>query len=249
MLPSAITAPRNQRLRIYHFAACPGEVTAIIGSTGSGKSTLINLIPRFYDVDSGSVAIDGLDIREMSQETLRSKIGLVPQKAILFTGTITENIRYGKEDATDEEVGHAAEIAQATEFIAGMKDGFDSIISEGGTNVSGGQKQRLSIARALVGKPEIYVFDDSFSALDFKTDARLRAALKKETADATVIIVGQRVATIMDSDRIIVLDEGKIAGMGTHKELYQTCEVYQEIVHSQLSADEDCLKRENAFCR
>ena len=220
------------------FSARPGEVTAIIGSTGSGKSTLINLIPRFYDVGSGSITIDGLDVREMSQETLRSKIGLVPQKAILFTGTIAENIRYGKEDATDEEVGHAAEIAQATEFIAEMKDGFDSIIAEGGTNVSGGQKQRLSIARALVGKPEIYVFDDSFSALDFKTDARLRAALKKETAEATVIIVGQRVATIMDSDRIIVLDEGKIAGMGTHKELYQTCEVYQEIVHSQLSAEE-----------
>ena len=220
------------------FSASPGEVTAIIGSTGSGKSTLINLIPRFYDVDSGNVTIDGLDIREMSQETLRSKIGFVPQKAILFTGTIAENIRYGKEDASDEEVGHAAEIAQATEFIAGMKDGFDSFIAEGGTNVSGGQKQRLSIARALVGKPEIFVFDDSFSALDFKTDARLRAALKKETAEATVIIVGQRVATIMDSDRIIVLDEGKITGMGTHKELYQTCEVYREIVHSQLSAEE-----------
>lgn len=225
-------------VRNITFAARPGEVTAIIGSTGSGKSTLINLIPRFYDVDSGSVEIDGLDVREMSQEVLRSKIGLVPQKAILFTGTISDNIRYGKEDATDEEVSHAAEIAQATEFISAMKEGFDSFIAEGGTNVSGGQKQRLSIARALVGQPEIYVFDDSFSALDFKTDAKLRAALKKETEDATVIIVGQRVATIMDADRIIVLDEGKIAGMGTHKELYQTCEVYQEIVHSQLSAEE-----------
>ncbi len=220
------------------FEAHPGEVTAIIGSTGSGKSTLINLIPRFYDVSGGSVEIDGIDVRELSQETLRSKIGLVPQKAILFSGTIADNIRYGKETATDAEVQHAAEISQATEFISGMKDGYLSIIAEGGTNVSGGQKQRLSIARALVGKPEIYVFDDSFSALDFKTDAKLRAALRKETADATVIIVGQRVATIMDADRIIVLDEGKIAGMGTHKELYQSCDVYREIVASQLSEEE-----------
>lgn len=220
------------------FEAHPGEVTAIIGSTGSGKSTLINLIPRFYDVSSGSVEIDGINVRELSQETLRSKIGLVPQKAILFSGTIADNIRYGKETATDAEVQHAAEIAQATEFIAGMEDSYHSMIAEGGTNVSGGQKQRLSIARALVGEPEIYVFDDSFSALDFKTDAKLRAALRKETADATVIIVGQRVATIMDADRIIVLDEGKIAGMGTHKELYQTCDVYREIVASQLSEEE-----------
>jgi ATP-binding cassette, subfamily B, multidrug efflux pump len=220
------------------FSTCPGEVTAIIGGTGSGKSTLINLISRFYDVDSGSIEVDGVDVRELSQETLRAKIGLVPQKAILFTGTIADNIRYGKEDATDEEVQQAAEIAQATEFISGMKDGFESIITEGGTNVSGGQKQRLSIARALAGKPEIYVFDDSFSALDFKTDARLRAALKKETVQATVVIVGQRVATIMDADRIIVLDNGQIAGMGRHKELYQSCEVYREIVSSQLSEEE-----------
>jgi ATP-binding cassette, subfamily B, multidrug efflux pump len=220
------------------FQARPGEVTAIIGSTGSGKSTLMNLIPRFYDVSSGSVEIDGVDVRNLSQATLRSKIGFVPQKAILFSGTITDNIRYGKETATDAEVRHAAEIAQAMEFISETKDGFDSMIAEGGTNVSGGQKQRLSIARALVGKPEIYVFDDSFSALDFKTDAKLRAALRKETAEATVIIVGQRVATIMDANRIIVLDEGKIAGMGTHKELYQTCNVYREIVASQLSEEE-----------
>ncbi|MGE5582289.1 MAG: ABC transporter ATP-binding protein [Bacillota bacterium] len=225
-------------LKHISFKACPGEVTAIIGSTGSGKSTLINLIPRFYDVSSGSIEIDGVDVREMSQETLRSKIGLVPQKAVLFSGTIADNIRYGKEDATIAEVQYAAEVAQASEFISGMKDGFDSMIAEGGTNLSGGQKQRLSIARALVGRPEIYVFDDSFSALDFKTDAKLRAALKKETADATVIIVGQRVATIMDADRIIVLDEGEIAGMGTHKELYQSCEVYREIVASQLSEEE-----------
>jgi ATP-binding cassette subfamily B protein len=174
----------------------------------------------------------------MSQETLRAKIGFVPQKAVLFTGTITENIRYGKDSATDDEVRWAAEIAQATEFISSMKDGYDSMIAQGGTNVSGGQKQRLSIARALIGNPEIYIFDDSFSALDFKTDAKLRAALKKETAEATVIIVGQRVATIMDADRIIVLDEGEIAGMGTHRELYQNCEVYREIVASQLSEDE-----------
>ncbi|MCL6590676.1 MAG: ABC transporter ATP-binding protein/permease [Firmicutes bacterium] len=225
-------------LKNISFAAAPGEVTAIIGSTGSGKSTLINLIPRFYDVSSGSVEVDGVDVREMSQETLRAKIGFVPQKAVLFTGTIAENIRYGKETATDDEIRRAAEIAQAAEFIEGMKDGYDSLIAQGGTNISGGQKQRLSIARALAGKPEIYIFDDSFSALDFKTDAKLRAALKKETAEATVIIVGQRVATIMDADRIIVLDEGKIAGMGTHQELYQNCEVYREIVASQLSEDE-----------
>ena len=220
------------------FSASPGEVTAIIGSTGSGKSTLINLIPRFYDVDSGAILIDGVDVREMSQEELRARIGLVPQKAILFSGTIAENIRYGKRDADEEEVRHAAETAQALDFITEMKDGFDSVIAQGGTNVSGGQKQRLSIARALVKRPEIYLFDDSFSALDFKTDARLRAALRKETEDATVVIVGQRVATIMDADRIIVLDEGRIAGMGTHRELYATCEVYREIVASQLSVEE-----------
>ncbi len=205
------------------FSAGPGEVTAIIGGTGSGKSTLVSLIPRFYDVDSGRVLIDGVDVRDMAQEHLRSKIGFVPQKAVLFSGTIAENIRYGNENATDEEVRHAAAIAQASEFIAGMEDGFDSMIAQGGTNVSGGQKQRLSIARALVRRPEIYVFDDSFSALDFKTDARLRAALKKETLDATVFIVAQRVSSVMDADRIIVLE---------------TSEVYREIVSSQLSLEE-----------
>ncbi|MEO3946023.1 ABC transporter ATP-binding protein [Gorillibacterium sp. CAU 1737] len=220
------------------FHAGPGETTAIIGGTGSGKSTIINLIPRFYDIDSGSVKVNGVDVREMSQETLRAKIGYVPQKAMLFTGTITENIRYGKEDATDEEIRHAAEVAQAADFIGEMKEGYESIISQGGTNVSGGQKQRLSIARALVRKPEIYIFDDSFSALDFKTDAKLRAALKGETAEATVLIVAQRVSTVMDADRIIVLDEGEIAGIGTHKELMSTCEVYREIVSSQLSEEE-----------
>jgi ATP-binding cassette subfamily B protein len=220
------------------FTAKPGETTAIIGSTGSGKSTLVSLIPRFYDLDSGQILVDGVDIREMTQKDLRARIGYVPQKAVLFTGTVSENIRYGKDDATDDEVLHAAETAQARDFVTAMEQGFDSPISQGGTNVSGGQKQRLSIARALVKKPEIYVFDDSFSALDFKTDSLLRAALKKETAAATVIIVGQRVATIMDSDRIIVLDEGKIAGMGTHHELYAGCPVYREIVASQLSEEE-----------
>jgi len=220
------------------FSARPGQVTAIIGGTGSGKSTLISLIPRFYDVGSGSVLVDGVDVRDMSQEHLRAKIGFVPQKAVLFSGTIAQNIRYGKEHATDEEVRHAAEIAQATEFIDEMPGGFDSAIAQGGTNVSGGQKQRLSIARALVRKPEIYLFDDSFSALDFKTDARLRAALKKETLDATVLIVSQRVSTVMDADQIIVLDEGRIAGIGNHRELMENSEIYYEIVSSQLSLEE-----------
>ncbi|UUZ79707.1 ABC transporter ATP-binding protein/permease [Paenibacillus sp. P26] len=220
------------------FTARPGEVTAIIGGTGSGKSTLISLIPRFYDIDSGRILIDGTDIRELTQESLRAQIGLVPQKAELFSGTIADNIRFGKEDAGDEEVRHAAEIAQAADFISGMKDGFESSIAQGGMNLSGGQKQRLSIARALVRKPLIYVFDDSFSALDFKTDAKLRAALRHETTESTVIIVAQRVSTIMDADRIIVLDEGRIAGIGPHKELMQTCEVYREIVYSQLSEEE-----------
>ncbi len=220
------------------FSARPGEVTAIIGGTGAGKSTLVSLIPRFYDIDSGHILVDDVDIREMAQADLRAKIGFVPQKAVLFAGTIAENIRFGKEDASDEEVRHAADVAQASEFIAEMKDGFDSVIAQGGTNVSGGQKQRLSIARALVRKPEVYVFDDSFSALDFKTDSRLREALKKETLDATVLIVAQRVSTVMDADQIIVLDEGRVAGIGTHRELMRSCEVYREIVTSQLSMDE-----------
>jgi ATP-binding cassette subfamily B protein len=223
------------------FSAVPGEVTAIIGGTGSGKSTLVSLIPRFYDIDDGTgdhLLVDRVDVREMSQEHLRSKIGFVPQKAVLFSGTVAENIRYGKEDATDEEVRHAADVAQATEFISEMQDGFNSVIAQGGTNVSGGQKQRLSIARALVRKPEIYVFDDSFSALDFKTDARLRAALKQETRESTVLIVSQRVSTVMDADQIIVLDEGHMAGIGTHRELMRTSEVYRDIVSSQLSSEE-----------
>jgi len=225
-------------LRDISFDAKPGEVTAIIGGTGSGKSTLVNLIPRFYDVASGSIRVDGVDIREMEQETLRGKLGFVSQKAVLFNDTIANNIRFGREDATDEEVARAAETAQAREFILAMPDGFQSVIAQGGTNVSGGQKQRIAIARALVRGPEIYIFDDTFSALDFATDARLRAALKKETAEATVIIVAQRVNTVMDADRIIVLDDGAVVGMGTHKELIRSCEVYREIVSSQLSEEE-----------
>ncbi|SDG96780.1 ABC transporter ATP-binding protein [Desulfosporosinus hippei] len=220
------------------FAAHPGKVTAIIGSTGSGKSTLINLIPRFYDVDSGSILVDGVDVREMTQETLRAKIGFVPQRSQLFSGTIKENIRFGNEQITDEEIKHAAEIAQASDFIENFEGGFEHHITQGGTNVSGGQKQRLSIARALARKPEVYIFDDSFSALDFKTDARLRGALKKEIAEETVIIVAQRVGTVMDADNIIVLDKGQISGMGTHKELLATNDVYREIVASQLSEEE-----------
>ncbi len=220
------------------FSAKPGEVTAIIGGTGSGKSTLIHLLPRFYEIDSGRILVDGVDIRDMTQERLRSKIGFVPQKAVLFTGTVADNIRFGKPDAEDDEVRRAAETAQAAPFIAEMKDGYESVIAQGGANLSGGQKQRLAIARALVRRPEIYVFDDSFSALDFKTDARLREALRAETSDATVLIVAQRVSTIMDADRIIVLEKGEIAGIGSHRELMDRCDVYREIVSSQLSEEE-----------
>jgi ATP-binding cassette subfamily B multidrug efflux pump len=220
------------------FAAGPGEVTAIIGGTGSGKSTLVGLVPRFYDADQGRILVDGVDVRDTPQAELRAKIGFVPQKAVLFSGTIAENIRYGKEDASGGEIEHAATIAQAAEFISEMPDGFDAVLAQGGINLSGGQKQRLSIARALVRQPAIYVFDDSFSALDFSSDARLRAALKAETGGATVFIVSQRVGTIMDADRIIVLDEGRVAGIGTHRELLQTSPVYREIVSSQLSMEE-----------
>ncbi|UTE78545.1 ABC transporter ATP-binding protein [Rossellomorea sp. KS-H15a] len=220
------------------FTANPGETTAIIGGTGSGKTTLINLIPRFYEIASGTIRVNGVDIREASQEEIRSKLGLVPQKATLFTGTIAENIRFGKEEANDEEVAEAARIAQAEEFVSRMDGGFQAEIEQGGSNLSGGQKQRLSIARALVRKPDIYLFDDSFSALDYKTDARLRAALKQETVDATVLIVAQRVSTVIDADQIIVLDKGEVAGIGTHRELLDTNAVYQEIVASQLSEEE-----------
>lgn len=225
-------------LKNISFTTKPGETTAIIGGTGSGKSTLISLIPRFFDVTSGEILIDDIDIRHFSQEELRSKIGLVPQKAVLFSGSIKENMKYGKEEATDEEINYALSIAQASDFVASMEGGIDAYISQGGTNVSGGQKQRLSIARALVRRPEVYIFDDSFSALDFKTDATLRKALKKETKEAAVIIVAQRVSSIMDSDRILVLEDGECVGMGTHKELLNDCPIYKEIALSQLSKEE-----------
>ena len=220
------------------FEANPGETVAIIGGTGSGKSTLISLIPRFYDVSEGRITVDGVDVRDMDQHDLRDRIGYVPQKALLFTGTINENIRYGKEDATLEEIRAAADVAQATSFIEAMDDGFDSYLSQDATNVSGGQKQRISIARALVRKPEIYIFDDSFSALDFKTDAALRQALKPITRNSTVFIVAQRVSTVMNADRILVLEEGKLVGIGTHSQLMETCDVYREIVSSQLREEE-----------
>jgi ATP-binding cassette subfamily B multidrug efflux pump len=220
------------------FSARPGEVTAIIGSTGSGKSTLINLIPRLYDITSGSIELDGVDIREMRREDLWRKIGFVPQKAFLFSGTVASNLRYGKADATDDEVWHALQVAQAKTFVSEMPEGLEAPISQGGSSVSGGQRQRLAIARALVKDPEVYVFDDSFSALDFKTDSMLRAALKKEITHATTIIVAQRVSTIMRADRIIVLDAGVIAGIGTHEELMKDNAIYREIVFSQLSEEE-----------
>lgn len=232
--------PGAQRPAISNasFKANPGEVTAIVGGTGSGKSTLAHLLLRFHDADQGAILIDGVDVREMTQEDLRRKIGFVPQKPVLFTGTIGYNIRYGDLEATDEDIQNAAETAQALDFIRNSKEGFDSPISRGGTNISGGQKQRLSIARALVRKPRIYLFDDALSAIDFRTDLRLRKALRKVTRDATVIIVAQRVNTVMDADRIVVLDHGSVAGIGTHRELLETCQVYQEIVASQLAKEE-----------
>lgn len=225
-------------LKDINFIARPGQTTAFIGSTGSGKTTLINLIPRFYDVTGGKVLINGTDIRKVSQHELREQIGYVPQKAVLFSGTIESNLKYGVEKATEDELVTASEIAQAMDFISEKKEGFATNISQGGTNVSGGQKQRLSIARALIKKPQIYLFDDSFSALDFKTDAALRKALKTETGGSTIIIVAQRISTIMNSDQIIVLDEGEIVGKGTHQELMKYCEVYQQIAFSQLSKEE-----------
>ncbi len=220
------------------FTAMPGETTAFIGSTGSGKSTLINLVPRFYDVTEGEILLDGIDIRKVSQHDLREKIGYVPQKGVLFSGTIESNLKYSGKSITDENMIKAAEIAQATDFIKGTKESYNTEISQGGTNVSGGQKQRLSIARAIAKKPEVYIFDDSFSALDFKTDAALRKALKKETLNSTVLIVAQRISTILHAEQIIVLEEGRIAGIGTHNELMKTCDVYKQIALSQLSKEE-----------
>jgi ATP-binding cassette subfamily B multidrug efflux pump len=220
------------------FTARPGQTTAVVGSTGSGKSTLISLIPRLYDVTSGSITIDGVDIREMDRSDLWRGIGFVPQKAFLFSGTVASNLRYGDETATDEDLWRALAIAQGKEFVEAMADGLEEPIMQGGTNVSGGQRQRLAIARALVKKASVYVFDDSLSALDFKTDSLLRAALKREITDATVLVVAQRVSSIMHAEQIIVLDDGTIVGLGTHEELMKTCETYQEIVYSQLSAEE-----------
>ena len=220
------------------FRAKKGETVAFIGSTGSGKSTLVNLIPRFFDVTAGTIRVDGVNVRNMDLKDLRDRIGYVPQKGVLFSGTIDSNLRYGREDASQEEIRKAARIAQAQEFIDRKEEGMDSPIAQGGSNVSGGQKQRLSIARAVAKQPEIYIFDDSFSALDYKTDVALRKALKEETAEATTLIVAQRISTIIHADQILVLDEGKVAGKGTHKELLKSCEVYQQIARSQLSEEE-----------
>ncbi|MGM0496001.1 MAG: ABC transporter ATP-binding protein [Bacillota bacterium] len=225
-------------LNNINFKAKPGQTIAIIGSTGSGKSTIVNLMPRFFDISEGRLKIDNIDIKDIKLNKLRSLIGFVPQKAALFSGSIRSNIAYGKDDATDEEIKKAAEIAQAEEFIDEMDDGYESRVDQGATNFSGGQKQRLSVARAIVRKPKIFVFDDSFSALDFKTDAKLRKALREEIKDATVFIVAQRIGTIMDADQIIVLQEGKMVGIGKHEELLDSCDVYREIALSQLDEEE-----------
>ena len=225
-------------LKHVSFAAQKGETIAFIGSTGSGKSTLINLIPRFYDVSEGQIRIDGVDVKDYDVFALRAKLGVIPQKAMLFSGTIKDNICFGKPDASEEEILHAIKVAQAYDFIMEKEHGLKEEISEGATNVSGGQKQRLSIARALIRRPDIYIFDDSFSALDFKTDATLRKELKKETRDAIVMVVAQRISSIMDADRIVVLNEGEVVGIGTHRELLKSCAIYHEIALSQLSEEE-----------
>lgn len=228
----------EETLHDISFTANPGETVAFIGSTGSGKSTLVNLIPRFFDVTKGQILVDGTDVKDLKLHDLRSRIGYVPQKAVLFSGTIDSNIRYGREEATKEEVEKAAKIAQAWEFIQEKEDGVQEAIAQGGTNVSGGQKQRLSIARAVAKNPEIYIFDDSFSALDYKTDVVLRRALKQETKNATTLIVAQRISTILHADKILVLDEGRVVGQGTNQELLKSCEVYRQIAMSQLSEEE-----------
>jgi ATP-binding cassette subfamily B protein len=225
-------------LRGISFEANPGETTAIVGSTGSGKTTLINLLPRFYDATAGQVLVDGTDVRDLDRQDLWRRIGMVPQRAFLFGGTVASNVRYGDQDADEEDLWRALEIAQGREFVEEMPERLEAPIAQGGTNVSGGQRQRLAIARALAKKPDIYVFDDSFSALDFRTDARLRAALARELGGATVIIVAQRVGTILHADRIVVLEDGGIAGIGTHDQLMATCETYREIVLSQVTEEE-----------
>ena len=239
MYPSATTEQKRSFISsISHFTAKPGQTTAFIGSTGSGKSTLINLITRFYDVSQGSITIDGVDVREIPQQELRDKIGYVPQKGMLFSGTVASNLRYADHSASQQQLEESAQVAQASEFIGELEQGYDTPISQGGTNVSGGQRQRLSIARALVKKAPIYIFDDTFSALDFKIDAKLRKALKGYTEDATVLIVAQRVSTIMHAEQIVVLDEGKVVGIGTHEQLLKECSTYREIAQSQLSKEE-----------
>ena len=229
---------REPAIHDIDFTAYPGQTTAIIGSTGCGKSTIVNLIPRLYDVTKGSITLDGIDIRELSMKDLRQQIGFVPQKGVLFSGTIASNLRFGNAEATDAQVVQAAQIAQAEEFIEEKPEKYESPISQGGTNVSGGQKQRLAIARAIAKHPRIFVFDDSFSALDLKTDAKLRKALSDTVQESTVIIVAQRISTILHADQILVLDEGEIVGKGTHEELMKHCTVYQEIAKSQMSAKE-----------
>ena len=228
----------EKTLEDISFTALPGQTTAIIGSTGSGKSSLVNLIPRFFDISGGSITLDGVDIRNIPQHELREHIGIVPQKGLLFSGTIASNLSFGKEDATKEEMIDALKTAQALDFVEEMPDGLDTHVAQGGTSVSGGQKQRLSIARALIRNPQVYIFDDSFSALDFKTDKNLRAALKEKVGGSTFIIVAQRINTILDADQIVLLDEGKVAGIGTHKELLASNKIYQEIALSQLSEEE-----------
>jgi len=225
-------------LQHVSFTLHPGQLTAVVGSTGSGKTTLINLIPRLYDVTGGAVVVDGRDVRAVPQSEVRGLIGFVPQRSMMFGGTVASNLRFGKQDATEEQMWHALGVAQAREFVEQMPGGLDAAVDQGGANVSGGQRQRLAIARAVVRQPKVYVFDDSFSALDFATDARLRAALKGEAHDATVLIVAQRVSSIMHADQIIVLDAGSVVGIGTHAELMSACATYREIVYSQLTEDE-----------
>jgi ATP-binding cassette subfamily B multidrug efflux pump len=225
-------------LRGISLRFTPGRTTAIVGSTGSGKTTLVNLIPRLYDVTAGAVLVDGVDVRDRDRQELWSRLGMVPQRAFLFSGTVADNLRYGKESATDDELWHALDVAQARDVVEELSGGLGAVVEQGGANLSGGQRQRLAIARALVRQPAIYLFDDSFSALDFATDARLRRALRADTRDTTVIVIAQRISSVLGADEIVVLDEGRVVGVGTHEDLLGTCETYREIVASQLSSTE-----------